>query len=177
MESAGIAWPWLSAGSLWWAWTFPRGSWRGPRRWPKKRGVQDRAQFILWDVRDLGAFPCQDFDAALCLFTSFFGYYDEEEDRKFLASVRRLLRSGGIFVLDVPSRDRLVRSFQPLHVAKTRSHMIVEETDFDFEKSRTNSRWLFFLPEGNQWRFAGEARVSLRLYTLQEIIRALQERG
>ncbi|MCS7216735.1 MAG: class I SAM-dependent methyltransferase [Candidatus Bipolaricaulota bacterium] len=139
--------------------------------------VQERVEFVLWDVREIQKLPHKDFDAALCLFTSFVGYYSEEEDQKFLTSARKLTRPGGIFVLDAFSRDRLMRLFQPMIVTKTESHMIVQENTFDFEKSRLSSHWLFFLPEGNGWRYAGEATVNLRTYSLHELIRMLQEAG
>lgn len=139
--------------------------------------VQHSVEFMLWDMRQIQGFPQKTFDAALCLFSSFVGYYSEEEDQNFLVSVRELLRPGGIFVLDAFPRDRLVRSFQPIHVVKTKSHMIVEEGSFDFERSRLSSRWLFFVPEGEGWRYAGEVKLNIRAYSLHELIRMLRDAG
>lgn len=143
----------------------------------KEADVQDRATFVLWDARQLQNFPQKGFDAALCLFSSFVGYYTEEEDQKFFTSVRELLRPGGVFVLDPFPRDRIIRSFQPIHVGMTKSHMIVQENSFDLVTSRISSRWFFFLPEGEGWRYARMATMNFRAYAPHELIHMLQEAG
>lgn len=153
--------------------------------------VQERVEFVLHDVRELQKFPKKDFDAVISLFTSF-GYYSEDEDRKLLVSTRKLVKPGGIFVLDVHNRDHLVREFRPHNVAKLPRYMVVEEGEFDLEKSRLHSRWLFFLrppsprpsppergrgEEKEEWVYAGKAKVSLREYSLHELIRMFTEAG
>ncbi|MGB9862090.1 MAG: class I SAM-dependent methyltransferase [Candidatus Bipolaricaulaceae bacterium] len=142
----------------------------------KNAGVQGKTEFVREDIRRLGNFPKQHFQAALSLYTSF-GYYGEEDDKNLLLALRRLVDPGGIFVLDMFSRDSLIRHFVPTHVIRTKSHMVIEEMTFDFERARFNSRWFFFLPEGEGWRYAGEAQVSVRAYALHEIVRMLAEAG
>ncbi len=139
--------------------------------------VQERVEFVLQDVRKIARLPLRDFAAAICLYTSF-GYYGEEEDRKLLESVRKMLQPGGIFVLDVAFREWLVRNFRPQQVSIRPGYLLVEEANFDLEESRTHSRWLFFLPkEGRGWVYAGEAKTSVRAYSLHELIRMFEETG
>lgn len=152
-------------------------------------GVGDRVEFVLQDIRKIDKLSYRDFAVALCLFTSF-GYYGEEQDHKFLRSVRKLVRPGGIFVLDVFSRERLIRNFQPGHAVISSNYILIEETSFNLEESRTCSRWLFFQrsfsartskretnEEQEGWVYAGEAKVSVRAYCLHELIRMLREAG
>ncbi len=153
----------------------------------EEANVQKRVEFVLQDVRELQKFPKKDFAAAICLFTSF-GYYSEDEDRKLLACVRKLVKPGGIFVLDVHNREHLVQEFRPRNVAKLPRYMVVEESTFNLEESRTHACWMFFLQspsfgergqEGEKegWIYAGKAQVSIRLYSLHELIRMFAEAG
>ncbi len=68
-------------------------------------------QFVEADYREL---PFDDgaFDAVLCLFTSL-GYYGPEEDARALREFSRVLRPGGRLVIEITTRDLLVRGFRP----------------------------------------------------------------
>ncbi len=61
----------------------------------RKRGVRA----VRGDFRRL-PFACERFEAVTCLFSSF-GYFDAEGDRAQLAEVHRVLRPGGVLLLDV----------------------------------------------------------------------------
>lgn len=67
-----------------------------------RRRAQDRrleAEFVLGDMR---ALPWHgEFDAALCVGNSF-GYFDDDGNRAFLASVHAALAPGGRFLLSYP---------------------------------------------------------------------------
>lgn len=68
---------------------------------------------VSWFEGDITSFhspvPC---DAAFCWHTSF-GYGDVADARRTLASVRRSLRAGGRFLLDVGNLDHVVSHFRP----------------------------------------------------------------
>jgi len=53
------------------------------------------------------------FDLAVCMLSSFGYFEDDSDNRKVLENVRRSLRSGGRFVLDVMGKELLSRIFQP----------------------------------------------------------------
>ena len=70
---------------------------REARQRASERGLE--AEFVHGDMR---ALPWRDeFDAALCVGNSF-GYFDDEGNRAFLASVKTALRPGGRFALSCP---------------------------------------------------------------------------
>jgi SAM-dependent methyltransferase len=53
------------------------------------------------------------FDLALSLFTSFGYCEDPADDLRVLRNVRKSLRSGGILVMDVASKERMARVLRP----------------------------------------------------------------
>jgi SAM-dependent methyltransferase len=68
-------------------------------------------RYVLGDMRNV---PFSDaFDAALNLWTSF-GYFDKpSDDLKTLRAVRRALKPGGLFLIDVMNAAWLRRHFEP----------------------------------------------------------------
>lgn len=69
-----------------------------------------RVEFVLEDMRRFSR-PAS-FDLIISCFTSF-GYFDDQaEDLRVLELVRENLRPGGVFVLEMVSKERLARAFQ-----------------------------------------------------------------
>src|SRR5947209_491884 len=68
---------------------------------------------IQWVRKDMRGFvEAGAFDLACSLFTSF-GYFEKEEhDLQVLRNVYQSLRAGGVFVIDVISKERLARTWQ-----------------------------------------------------------------
>jgi SAM-dependent methyltransferase len=54
-----------------------------------------------------------EFDRAVCMLSAFGSFEDDADNRRVLENVRRSLRSGGRFVLDVLGKELLARIFQP----------------------------------------------------------------
>jgi SAM-dependent methyltransferase len=85
----------------------------------------DRSKFLLdkaaraaaeveWVNEDMRSFAREDeFDLAICMLSSFGYFEDDADNRKVLENVRRSLRPGGCFVLDVVGKEVLARIFQP----------------------------------------------------------------
>lgn len=142
----------------------------------EEHGVQDAAKFVLLDARKIAALPERGFAAIINIFTSF-GYYDEETDRNILAQARELTNPGGIFVLDLASREWILRNFSPTGLTRYSNVTLIEERKFDFETSRHNCTWRFFAEEGEAWRFLGKVELSLRMYSLHELIRLFESAG
>lgn len=126
------------------------------------------ARFVALDMRHLDAFRERSFDTAMVLWQSF-GYFSPRDNDAVLASIARLLRPGGVALLDVvhPTwyRARLGRSDDPrdgvasISTAFVRERLIstIEYSDgwteaFDFE---------MFLPHELAMR-ASSAGLSLR---------------
>ncbi|MBW2368681.1 MAG: class I SAM-dependent methyltransferase [Deltaproteobacteria bacterium] len=69
---------------------------------------------IKWIQKDMRDFVRpKTFDLALSMFTSF-GYFDDrQEDVQVLGNILTSLRSGGVFLIDVMSKEILAKSYHP----------------------------------------------------------------
>jgi SAM-dependent methyltransferase len=91
-----------------------------------RRGVT--VDYVEGDMRKL---PWTErFDAVVCWFTAF-GYFDDDENRVVLGEVRRALRPGGRFVLDLNHRDNLMARFQPSSVTEVEGDLMIDRRWFD----------------------------------------------
>ncbi|MCU0728261.1 MAG: class I SAM-dependent methyltransferase [Planctomycetes bacterium] len=88
------------------------------------------------------------FDAAYCYFTAW-GYRSDEENAEVLARVARALCPGGRFMLEMISREGLIRRFQSRD-GRTfpDGTALVEERTFDFAAGRIHSKWTIAGPRG-----------------------------
>jgi SAM-dependent methyltransferase len=135
----------------------------------KKEGVE--VKWIEGDMRDI---PLEnEFDGAINIFTAF-GYFKEDsENEKVIHSVFRSLKRGGKFLLETINREWIIRNFQEkdweILSGKT---VALDERELDLEKSRSRARTLIL---GKEKR--SERSLSLRLYTLTEMISILNQAG
>ena len=71
---------------------------------------------VFWQQGDMRGLPDEwtdRFDTVLNLFSAF-GYFDEPaENQKVLDEVRRVLKPGGLFIIDLAQRDAIMRDFRP----------------------------------------------------------------
>ncbi|MHC4391628.1 MAG: class I SAM-dependent methyltransferase, partial [Planctomycetota bacterium] len=125
-----------------------------------QRGVE--VDYREEDMRALSDVEC--FDGAICLFTAF-GYFSDEENLDVLRRVRRALRPGGRFVLDVQNRDFIMAHFLRYIVHERPSgELMVDRNAFDPLTGRTSLRRSYVLHDR---RVDGE--LSVRTYNLQEL--------
>jgi len=70
---------------------------------------------IEWVQKDMRDFVREkSFDLALSIFTSF-GYFDDKcEDIKVLGNIIKSLKPGGVFLIDIISKERIARILQPI---------------------------------------------------------------
>lgn len=107
------------------------------RRAAEERGIE--AEFLAGDMR---ALPWRaEFDGALCVGNSF-GYFDDDGNREFLASVHAALRPGGHFALSYPLVAELAlatrawRDWQRLGDA-----LLLSESWFDDRRGRMETTY------------------------------------
>lgn len=107
------------------------------RRSVAERGIE--AEFVAGDMR---ALPWRgEFDAALCVGNSF-GYFDDDDNRAFLASVHAALRPGGRFALSYPLVAELAlatRAWRDWH--RLGDAILLSESWFDERRGRLETTY------------------------------------
>ena len=137
--------------------------------------AQGRDLQVRLEHRDMRDIPYTDeFDAIINIFTSF-GYLEsDEEDRKVLNGVAKALKPGGLFLMELVCRDYLVRIFRSQDWYETPAGVrVLEERTFDPLAGRNNVRQIAIYSDGRQ----SEAHHSLRVYTLTELAKMLENAG
>lgn len=139
------------------------------RRQLQKHGVE--AELLCCDMRFI---PFKSaFDGIFSMWTTF-GLFNSLENRQVLVSVCQALKPGGRFILDVMSRDRLVREFQRYYwFEDAQGHKVVQERDFDPLSGRASTRWIILRHDGS----TQEGITSARIYTLTELAGMLRRAG
>ena len=134
-----------------------------------ERGLEIR--FVQGDMR---ALPFKEaFDAVVNLFTSF-GYFEDESDHlRVLQEVRRSLKPGGRFLLEMASRDWTVRHFQSHDWHCLENFWVLEERTFVPERDRVETKWVKLYPDGRREEYFS----SLRLFTLRELLTLCSQAG
>lgn len=85
---------------------------------------------------DMRALPWRGrFDRVLNWFGSF-GYFDDDENRRVLAQAQRALRPGGLIAVELPNRDRLLRSYQDAVVVERDGDLMIDRHRLDLETGR-----------------------------------------
>ena len=129
---------------------------------------QDLAiNFVQGDMRNM-PFE-QAFDAVICIFNSF-GYFSEADNEKYIASVSRALKAGGIFILDGHTLETLLPVFKPKDYWKYGDYIILEERSFNYKTSRLESNWTV-LHEDKKTTY----RSSVRIYSYWELTNLLRK--
>ena len=136
----------------------------------RRAGEGEWPLLVEADHREL-PFADASFDCVLNLFTAL-GYRGEDGDRKTLAEFRRVLRPGGVLVVETMHRDRLARIF--------RSHswdplpdggVLVEERSFDQIAGEIETMHMRIGPTGER----ESVTYRVRTYAVTELVRLLEE--
>ena len=128
-------------------------------------------EFVLEDMRRFSR-PAS-FDLILNFFTSF-GYFDDPaDDLRVLQLVRENLKPGGVFVLEMVSKERLARAFQATTSRELpNGHVLVERHEIVDDWTRVRNRWTL-LRESETRTF----EFSHRIYSGQEMKDLLTKAG
>lgn len=130
---------------------------------------------VRWLRADMRDIPWEsEFDAVICMFTSFGVLEGDEEDMKVLRAVAKTLRPGGRFLLDTINREMLMRRWEARGWQQAADgSLILEERRMDFLTGRQHNRVLLIRPDGGRQ----EKEIDLRLYTLKELSEMLARAG
>ena len=133
------------------------------------REKQVNPVFIQGDVRqvDFG----KGYDGAIIMFQSF-GYFSDEEDRLILKKVYDALRAKRRFLMELVSRDWLLRNFEEKAEYVVNGVKVVEEREFDMLTSRNNFTITRYQKEGVLTK-----KGSWRFYSAHEIKKVLENMG
>jgi 2-polyprenyl-3-methyl-5-hydroxy-6-metoxy-1,4-benzoquinol methylase len=132
-----------------------------------------RAAFLERDAREVDFDG--EFDAAINIFTSAIGYFDDEADnQRVVDGARGALRRGGSLLVDTINLLSLARRFRELDWFEYESGtLMVERRTFDLQRARNRSDWMFVRPDGMRRTL----RHSLRVYAPHELIAMFERAG
>ncbi len=126
--------------------------------------------FVQADMRELGYED--EFDGIYCWNTSF-GYFDDDVNHVVLERVRRALKRGGQFLLDVTNRDYLARNAPALSWFEGDGCVCMDEMQFDWVTSRMRVKRTMLADDGR----SRELEYNIRLYSLHELGKLLHDIG
>jgi SAM-dependent methyltransferase len=129
---------------------------------------------VTFEVGDARSYQAPDrFGAAVCLYTSF-GYFEEqEEDLALLRNICSSLKAGGVFAIDMNGKEVAARAY------KGRSWEEMENGTKLLEERTVGPDWAWI---ENKWTVVEdgverETRFRVRMYSGMELRRALEEAG
>ncbi|MFW5926208.1 MAG: class I SAM-dependent methyltransferase, partial [Myxococcota bacterium] len=129
-----------------------------------------KINFLHGDMRDM-VFEGS-FDAVLCWSTTF-GYFDDEANRKVMGRLYKALKPRGLLLLDVVNRDFVVPMQPNLIWFEGDGCVCMEETSFNYITSRLEVKRTVILDDGRQ----REAQYSIRLYSIHELGQLMHQQG
>jgi len=137
-----------------------------------RKDAQARGVTVDYRLGDMREIEFQDaFDRVLMLFTVF-GYFRDEENLDVLKRVRRALRPGGLFAMDIQNRDSLSRRLLPYIVTEKEGNLMIDRNSFDCVTGHlVNQRVI--LRDGVR----RDKPFFIRLYTFTEIRMLLEQAG
>ncbi len=139
-----------------------------------RRRAQAEHLRVTWARCDMRRLPYRArFDAVINLFTSF-GYFEEvQDDLQVLKGIRRALKPGGRFLLEISNSVWVVRNFQPRGWVESESVLVLEERTLDLAAGMIRSRWQIRFPDGRQL----QRDVNTRIYLPTELARLMRSAG
>lgn len=116
-----------------------------------------RSRLVRGDARVL---PFQDraFDGAISMFSSF-GYFSDEGDRRVLAGIARVLRPGGLAILDLANPEHVRASLVPRSVRQVDGAVIEEERELGDGGRRVRKRIRIRTSGGDEQCFVEDVRL------------------
>jgi SAM-dependent methyltransferase len=140
--------------------------------------VSSRASFSEGEMSGLASkFEPGSFDCAINVFTSI-GYGTEQDDLKFFGALRRVVRTGGLFLISgLRNRDYIVRNPSQNVYEESEKLLVLDRYEFDVVTSRERGYWRFYLKIGKALRWVGEFPIDVRIYSPHELSSMLERSG
>ena len=127
---------------------------------------------IRADMRYL-PFRSEVFDDAINFWTSF-GFFSEEENEKVLKEISTVLKSRGIFVLDITNPGWILRNFREKDWREEEKYLSLEQRSVDWKRKRMKCRWIIV---NKKTKEIDEINFEHRLYNLEELKEMLNKEG
>jgi len=112
------------------------------------------------------------FDGIYCWGSSF-GYFEEEKNVHVINRIHKALRQGGQFLLDVVSRDFVIKQAPSLAWFEGEGCVCMDEMTVDWITSRMRIKRTMMLDDGR----SKEIEYSIRIYSLHELGKILHDCG
>jgi SAM-dependent methyltransferase len=138
-----------------------------------RRKAQERGLSIRWERRDMRDLYFESEFEAVLNFGGSFGYFDEDDNARVVAGVRRALRPGGRFLIDVPTTETIFPRFRERLWSTSHGFVVLNENRFDHESGRVEGDWTIVAPDGRR----ESLHSSIRLYTYRELVDQLRAAG
>ncbi|MFC7197407.1 SAM-dependent methyltransferase [Halosimplex aquaticum] len=126
------------------------------------RGLGDRTEFHVADMRDLGEWSGS-YDL-ITVFWNSLGYYGRETDLQVLADARELLAEDGVLAVEQSNRDFFLRNFDAATVSEDDDRFSVYRQEFDVETGRFSTRIDVFDAAGEGYDYVDRMEWENRLY-------------
>ena len=135
--------------------------------------AQERNQKLNFVQGDMREMTFEDtFDGVYCWNTSF-GFFEEEKNAQIVTNVRRALKTGGQFLLDVINRDFLARQAPSVAWFEGEGCVCMDEMNIDWITSRMRVKRTMMMDDGR----TKETEYSIRVYSLHELGKLLHDSG
>ncbi len=135
--------------------------------------AQDRNQKLNFVQGDMREMTFEDtFDGVYSWNTSF-GFFEEEKNEQVIINIRKALKKGGQFLLDVPNRDFVVQQSPSLAWFEGDGCVCMDEMHVDWITSRMRVKRTMMMDDSR----TKEIEYSIRIYTLNELGKMLHDYG
>lgn len=132
------------------------------------KASSDSLNFYHHDIRN--AFPIQDCDYAMNLFTSF-GYFESAEEHvKMLKNIRTALKPSGTFVLDYLNVDQVVKDFCP------EAEETIDDVHFSISKQVEGNKIIKTI-KVRDGEFTGEFKEHVMAFSNDDLSNMMLESG
>ncbi len=137
-----------------------------------KKIASERKLKIILHKGDMRKPPWKnEFDAAFCVGGSF-GYFDDDENQKFIEAVYDTLKPGGRFLLFSHVAESLFPMFRRKDWRRIGESIVLDDRSYDIENNRINSEWTIINGDQSTVQYS-----SMRIYTYSQMCGMMKEAG
>jgi SAM-dependent methyltransferase len=113
----------------------------------------------------------EEFDAAFCVGGSF-GYFDDDENQRFIKSVYDTLKPGGRFLVFCHVAESLFPMFRKRDWSKIGENIVLDDRSYDIENNRINSEWTIIQDNETTVQYS-----SMRIYRYSDMRDMFKDAG